>query len=98
MSDRLLKLYKKILDPCKNCLVKPLCSTRTKSRYPILTQRYDECEKYKNHMRNYTKFESMTETLHTGIILAILFLFFLYIIATFIMGFWHQYILLFKGA
>lgn len=95
MFDWLLKIIEKKLDPCELCIVRPLCPIKKMGGH-ILYNQYKECNLYIKYKRRYEKWDNLFDSIHTGIILIIVILFFLYIVITFIMGIVKQYQLLFS--
>jgi hypothetical protein len=95
MFDGLLKIIERKIDPCRLCIVRPLCPIKKMGGH-ILYNQYKECNLYIKYKRRYEKFDNLFDSIHTGFIITVITLFCLYIAITFIMGIFKQYQLLFS--
>lgn len=95
MFNWFAKICKKILkDPCKNCIVQPVCFNTFLGDHKYV-KKYQDCKQYRNYKKKSRKIESIFDNIHDGILSVLVLIFIIWIIVTFIIGITEQYQLIF---
>lgn len=93
MFEWFLEKMKKILNPCKNCLVQPLCTT---GPYMIKIEKMRHCKLHQLYSKRISKMENIHNVITGVSFIAISFLIILYVVLTFLMGLLYQWNLIFS--